>query len=107
MAKKVRVYVFKETAGIDEYRVFPGIVVLEKNDDLELVNVSGDVAIWKMPAGPAGPFSNLPVTESVGNKTGKTKKVLADASAQAVEYVVEVNGKKAKGNSDPVIIIDL
>jgi len=104
MAKKVRVYVYKKTEGIDEYRVFPGVVVLEKNDDLELVNVSGNVAIWRMPA---GPFSNLPVTESVPNKHGKTKKVLANADAQAVEYEVLVNGKKAKGNSDPVIIIDL
>ena len=103
MAKKVRVYVYKETESIEEYRVYPGIVVLEKNDDLELVNVSGDTAIWTMPA---GPFSHLPVTEPVPNKHGKTKKVLADAEAQAVEYVVEVNGKKAKGNSDPVIIID-
>jgi hypothetical protein len=104
MAKKVRVYVYKDTEGIDSYRVFPGIVILEKNDDLELVNVSGDTAIWRMPA---GPFSNLPVTESVPNKNGKTKKVLSNAEAQAVEYEVLVKGKKAKGNSDPVIIIDL
>ena len=101
---KKRAYVYKETDGIDEYRVYPGIVILQKNDDFELVNVSGDVAIWKMPA---GPFSDVPVTESVPNKQGKNKTVKANAQAQAVEYVVEVNGKRAKGNSDPVIIIDL
>ena len=56
---------------------------------------------------PAGPFADIPVTESVPNKNGKTKTVKANAEAQAVEYVVEINGKKAKGNSDPVIIIDL
>jgi len=104
MAKKVRVYVYKETAGIDEYRVYPGIVVLEKNDDFELVNVSGDTAIYEMPA---GPFANAPITESVQDKHAKNKTVLGNASAQAVEYVVKVNGKRAKGNSDPVIIIDL
>ena len=104
MAKKVRVYVYLETEHIDEYRVYPGVVVLEKNDELELVNVSGDEATWKMPA---GPFSGEAVTEKVPNKKGKTKKVLADAEAQAVEYVVLVKGKKAQGNSDPVIIIDL
>jgi hypothetical protein len=104
MAKKVRVYVYKETKLIDEYRVYPGIVVLEKNDELELVNVSGADATWQVPA---GVFSDLPVNESVRNKHGKTKTVLADADAQAVEYVVEVNGKRAHGNSDPVIIIDL
>jgi hypothetical protein len=30
MAKKVRVYVYEETAGINEYRVYPGIVVLKR-----------------------------------------------------------------------------
>ena len=104
MPKKVRVYVYKETAGIDSYRVYPGVVILEKNDDFELVNVSGDTATLEMPA---GPFSNAPVTDSVQNKQGKTKTVLANASAQAVEYVVKVKGKTAQGNSDPVIIIDL
>jgi hypothetical protein len=104
MANKRRVSVYKETEGFDEYRVYPGIVILEKNDELELVNVSGDVAIWRMPA---GPFADFPVTESVPNKTGKLKTVKSNAAPQAVEYVVEVNGQKAKGNSDPVIIIDL
>jgi hypothetical protein len=65
-----------------------------------LVNVSGDTSTWIMPA---GPFWDKEITESVKNKEGKTKKVLANATPQAVEYVVEVNSKRAKGNSDPVI----
>ena len=106
MAKKVRVYVYKQSEFkelIDEYRVYPGIVVLEKGDDLELVNVSGDEATWEVPA---GPFSDRPTSDRVPNKRGSTKKVLNNAEAQAVEYVVKVKGKKAHGNSDPVIIID-
>ena len=103
MAKQ-KVYVYKETAGIDSYRVYPGVVVLAKNDQLELVNVSGAAAKWKVPA---GPFSNSPTDDLVKDKHGKTNTVLGNAAAQAVEYVVEVNGKKAHGNSDPVIIIDL
>jgi hypothetical protein len=104
MAKLVRAYVYKQTtAFLDEYRVYPGVVVLAKGDDFELVNVSGDTATWDMPA---GPFSNVPDKVDVRNKQGKTKRVLANADPQAVEYVVEVNGKRAKGNSDPVIIID-
>ena len=104
MAKKVKVYVFKESAGIDSYRVNPGVVVLEKGDQFELVNVSGADAKWKVPA---GPFDNSPSDDLVKDKHGKIKTVLNNATAQAVEYVVEVNGKKAHGNSDPVIIIDL
>ena len=101
---KHRAYVYKDTEGIDGYRIFPPVVVIKKNDDFELVNVSGDVAIWKMPA---GPFSDLPVTESVPNKEGKTKTAKEDSAGMAVEYVVLVNGKRAKAHSDPVIIIDL
>ena len=97
--KKIRVYVFKE--GLGTYRVYPGIVVLAKNDDMELVNLSGSEATWEVPA---GPFGNA-VSEKVGNKQGKTKRVTD--GPLAVEYQVKVSGFNAKGNSDPVIIIDL
>ena len=99
-----KVYVYKETAGIDEYRVYPGIVILQKNEDFEFVNVSGDEATLKIPA---GPFSDQPSDDKVKNREKNTKKVPNSAEAQAVEYQVFVKGKKAKGNSDPVIIIDL
>lgn len=98
---KYRAYVYKETKGIDEYRVYPGVVVLQPNDDFELVNLSGDPATWKVPAGPFGP----PSADVVNNGQGKTKK--ANAGPIAVEYKVIVKGKEAHGNSDPVIIIDL
>jgi hypothetical protein len=100
---KVRAYVYKDTSGIDSYRVYPGVVILKKNDDFELVNLSGDPATYKMPAGPFGPASQ----DTVPNGQGNNKTVPGAAAAQAVEYVVEVKGKRAKGNSDPVIIIDL
>ena len=101
---KHRAYVYKDTEGIDGYRVYPPVVIMKANDDFELVNVSGDTAIWKMPA---GPFSDVPVTESVSDKTGKTKTSKDNSEGMAVEYVVLVNGKRAKAHSDPVIIIDL
>ena len=101
---KHRAYVYKDTEGIDGYRVYPPVVIIKANDDFELVNVSGDTATWKIPA---GPFSDSPITESVPDKDAKSKKAKADSSGQAVEYVVIVNGKRAKANSDPVIIIDL
>ena len=103
MAKR-RAYVYRETAGIDEFRVYPPVIVLEKSDDFELVNVSGDVAKLKIRA---GAFDGGAVDQDIPDKKGATKKVLANAEAQAVEYAVFVNGKRAKANSDPVIIIDL
>jgi len=99
---KHRAYVYKETKGIDEYRVYPGIVIMKKNDDFELVNLSGDTAIWKTPA---GLFDDEATAVPVADNSGVTK--TAKPVAQAKEYSVEVNGKRAKGNSDPVIIIDL
>ena len=102
-SKTVRAYVYlaKDDNGTDTYRVYPGVVILQGGDDLELVNVSGDEATWTAPAGPFGGG----FTEKVKNNNGKNKK--ASAGPMAAQYQVEVKGKKAHGNSDPVIIIDL
>ena len=101
----VRAYVYltKDDAGNDLYRVHPGVVILQPGDELELVNVAGDEATWNVPAGPFGSA----VSEKVKNKEGKKPKDAAKAGPMGVAYEVLVKGKKAQGNSDPVIIIDL
>lgn len=103
MANKVRVFIFKTTddMGNTEYRAYPGVVVLEHNDVFELVNFADNQADWKVPAGPFGGAVN----ETVAKGNGKNK--TASGAPGAYPYEVVVNGKKAKGNSDPIIIIDL
>lgn len=99
----IRAYVYKQDGIFDSYRVFPPVVILRKNDDFELVNVVKDKeANLKIPAGPFGEA----ITETVpGNGQRSTPKKPKDGLF-VVEYEVKVGGKKAEGNSDPVIIID-
>ena len=98
----IRAYVYKQDGIFDSYRVFPPVVILGKNDEFELVNVTDKDADLKIPAGPFGE----PISETV-KKNGKhsTPKKPKDGLF-VVEYEVKVDGKKAEGNSDPVIIID-
>jgi hypothetical protein len=104
MEKTKRVYIYKvdEALGIDGYRVFPGLVVLEKNEEVEFRNLSGKEATVKVKDGLVG----APFTDKIADKGSKTKKAKDTEQPLVTEYEVIVDGKKAKGNSDPVIIID-
>lgn len=100
----IRAYVYKESGLIDGYKVFPPLVVLSKNDKFELVNtVSNHDAFLTVPGDPfdGGKIQaeKIPPKSRSGQKTPKDMLI-------AVEYEVKVDGKKASGNSDPVIIID-
>ena len=100
----IRVYVYKDPGFIDSYKVYPPLVVLSRNDKFELVNtVSEHDAFLTIPGDPfeGGPIKGekIPPKSRSGQKTPRN--VLL-----ATEYEVKVDGKKASGNSDPVIIID-
>ncbi len=100
----IRAYVYEDSSLLGIYKVFPPIVVLSKNDKFELVNTVRDHdAFLTIPGDPfdGGAIKSekiLPKSRS-GQKTPKDMLI-------AVEYQVKVDGKKATGNSDPVIIID-
>ena len=100
----IRAYVYKDPGFIDSYKVYPPLVVLTKNDKFQLVNtVSDHAAFLTIPDDPfeGGAITDLkiPAKTRSGEKTPKEMLI-------AVEYEVKVDGKKASGNSDPVIIID-
>ena len=100
----IRVYVYKDSGFIDSYKVYPPIVVLSGNDKFELVNtVDNHDAFLTVPRDPfqGGPINNEKVVPKGRSGLKTPKNALA-----AVEYEVKVDGKKASGNSDPVIIID-
>ena len=104
-----RAFVYVDSDG--EYRVYPGVVVLEDPfgpaDKFKLINMTGvefDVEI------PAGAFGQGPVKEKLKGKGNQGDKIgpLKPETGGAYSYVVkDAKGKKAKGNSDPVIIIDM
>jgi hypothetical protein len=100
----IRAYVYKDSGFIDSYKIYPPVVIVTKNDTFELVNtVDNHDAEFTVPS----QFDyNGPQPEKIkpGKKSSKTLK--NNAVVAAVEYEVKVDGHKAKGNSDPVIIID-
>ena len=106
MAKvRAYVYVYETTSSGVSYKVFPPVVILGKGDKLEVVNTVADFdALLTVPAGvfEGGPLNKQKV---VKKHTFTTREAEA-AEFTVAEYEVEVDGKKATGNSDPVIIID-
>jgi hypothetical protein len=102
----IRAYVYKDSGTVgSDYRVFPAVVVLSKNDKFQLVNTTDHDATWTVPVDIfAKPITNDPVPKK--SRSGeKIPKESLDGPI-GVEYEVKVDGHTAKGNSDPVIIID-
>jgi hypothetical protein len=101
----IRAYVYKDQK-FGFYKVSPAVVVLSisNKDDFELVNTDVDhpEATWTVPIDIfASPIKKEKFKKRSGKKTPKSR-----SDVIVVEYEVEVDGKKAIGHSDPVIIID-
>lgn len=110
MAKKLKVNVF-ERGG--EYVADPPILEASNNDTVRIINHTDEDLIWRV--NDTTVFQGgAAVLELVGKRTGagpgKTDpaKTVANTAFVAVSYqLIGVNtGKKAKGNSDPVIIVE-
>jgi hypothetical protein len=108
--KSLKVHVYQDSDG--EFRVFPPVVVLTgraaaNTDDLTVVNHTGEDLIWNVPAGPFDPANSH--AETVGKGGGKSAAPQnarqADVATPYVIFMLQ-SGKKATGNSDPVIIVE-
>jgi hypothetical protein len=104
MATK-KAYVYKVDDVFTPYRVFPPVVVLTRNDKFELVNTVDDHdAVWSVPD---GFFEGDSINDrKIGRRSTSGEKTPKSNSRLSTQYAVEVDGKRATGNSDPVIIID-
>lgn len=101
MATK-RAYVYKD--GLD-YKVSPAVVILKKTDRFQLVNTTGDDATWTVPVEIFDtPIKKEPLTKN--SKSGEKKPKPSLTKPVGVGYEVKFGLARAKGNSDPVIIID-
>ncbi len=99
----IRAYVFRDPGVFDSYKVYPPVVIVTAGDTFELVNTVHDKdAEWTVP----DQFENGSKKEKIKPKDRSKNKLKRDAVVAAVEYKVKVDGHEAKGNSDPVIIID-
>ena len=100
----IRAYVYKDPGFVDSYKVYPPLVLLSRNDKFELVNtVSDHEAFLTIPG---DPFQGEPIKDEKIPKKSRSGQKTPKDMLFATEYEVKVDGKKASGNSDPVIIID-
>lgn len=101
---KVKAYVYKVPGLVDDYKVYPPVVVLNKGDKFQVVNTVDDHDAEL--SVPSGVFEGGPVNkERIGKKSPSTEQTAKDTIV-GVEYKVKVDGRDASGNSDPVIIVD-
>lgn len=94
-----------------EFLVLPTMIEMTTADNLRIVNQTQEDLIWIVSPAATGPFGNAQVADVVKAKGGPLHipKAASNAAALGVyEYQIIMlkSGKKAKGNSDPVIIID-
>jgi hypothetical protein len=104
MAKADKRVQIVERSG--EFFAEPGTVELDGNQSLKIVNRTDEDLLWVVPN--AAVFGAV-VTETVlSKKLSSIKQVVNNPAAGIYEYQILMlkSGKKAKGNSDPVIIID-
>ena len=104
-----KAYVYADSDGV--YHVHPPVVVLSKTgnvvDKFELVNVTGADFVFGIEEGAFNPVGNGPEAKPL-KKNSKVGPLTPQVSgAYSYSVVATKTGKKAKGNSDPVIIIDI
>ena len=105
----IRAFVYKEPVvrGVlgDSYKVFPPVVILSKNDKFQLVNATDQDVLLTIPPDVFSTPANRKKVDK-GKKSAEFSPRENLEIAIGVQYEVEVDGKKATANSDPVIIID-
>ena len=104
MATK-RVYVYKDPGLFGSYKVFPPVIVIEQNDKFEVVNTVDDHDAFVTI--PNGTFQGAAINGQKVEKKNKSDTKTPNVGPIGVEYKIKFNGQDAKGNSDPVIIIDM
>jgi len=99
----VNVHVYKNSDG--EFQVYPPVVVvsLGNNDTVTLVNHADEDLGWLAPKGLF--TTTVSHHDEVGKGGGKKAKAVKKEGAYNHMVLME-SGKKAKGNSDPVIIVE-
>ena len=102
----VNVYVYKNSYG--EYRVHPAVVVVTGGQKFRVFNATGVALTVTVPAGASKPSD--PVEVDIPTEKHKDIKSRSQGSdntrAYSYRVVVTKSGKKAHGNSDPILIIE-
>ena len=100
-----RVYVYKNSNG--EYRVHPAVTVLGGGDKVRVVNATGVTLTVKVPAGASKPSDPVEVDIPAEKHADIRSRSQGFGKTRAYSYTVATgSGKKARGNSDPIMIIE-
>lgn len=97
------VYVYKTSSS--EYRVEPGVVVLDGGDTIRVINATAAKIKVVVPKGAAKP----PNTRKIGPAASGDFRTKSQGHGKIKAYSYKVStssGKKAHGNSDPILIIE-
>ena len=83
----------------------PAVVILKKTDKFQLVNTTDDNLTWTVPV----EIFDAPIKKEPLTKNSRSGEKIPKSSLNkpvGVAYEVKFGLARAKGNSDPVIIID-
>jgi hypothetical protein len=100
-----KVYVYKDSYG--DYRVHPGVIVVKANENLRVINATAVKITVKVPTGASKP--NDPVELEISPEDHDDVKARSQGNGKTKAYGYKVTtstGKKAHGNSDPILIIE-
>lgn len=108
-----KIHVYQDSDG--EFRVYPPVLLVDaangagNRDDVEFVNhTAEDMVFFAGPGVFAATAEGAPAAKN-GGKSG-AKKSHSSGAGQTKLHTYQVfmvqSGKKAKGNSDPILIID-
>jgi hypothetical protein len=109
-ANKIKVTVYEASA--DEYKVYPPLVTLNFADASgpEILVIKNDTNDDLVVYVTAGAFDNDPVAVPLAKSAKVNLKCVTQGAGESNLYTYHVlvpkTGKKAKGNSDPVVIVE-
>lgn len=99
-----KVFVFKSGFG---YRAEPPTVVVGGGDNFQVVNATAVDVIVTLPRGAAHPANEVEVNIPSGKKRPVPTRSQGRDTTLAYEYDIKTaRGKRVKGNSDPILIIE-
>jgi hypothetical protein len=92
----------------EECLVVPPAIVLAPNDTLKVVNHTAEDLVWIVADGTPFGTTVLDKVDKKGGAPHKARSVPMNAASGRYDYqiVMMSSGKKGKGHSDPMIIID-
>lgn len=101
-----KVYVYKNSYG--DYRVYPGVVVVNAGENIRVINATGVAITVRVPAGASKPSDPVAAEIPSGDHDDIRARSQGRGKTKAYSYAVVTKRSKerARGNSDPVLIIE-